>query len=403
MRLSLLLQREPFAGILERTMSAYWSAGQGNPVEVRWGKSDSRRQVWRGNVYLNFFATADTPASAFEVLVREFGHSRAAWRRPIQRGYVHAAVRMPWRRFFSQVCFDVTPAVPEASGQVLVGGNHRLRLIVPRAARSIVLHKQGFDTRGMAREIAARRSAASAVSPRLLQVADDELSFEEAYIEGTPINRLGGVAEQDCRIEALHMLTERVHGPTAQISSVEELGRAAAVVVQDCVRLGENGMTGPLAAELMARVESIVAEAERVAGSAEVPAVLSHGDFQEANVLRVNSGLVIIDWENAIRRSAFYDLVTMYSGLRLSADWVGTWANLCSGWQNLSQPPFRLWAGADWSPAMRRGLALLWALEEAAFRAEDVVMSPQSDAAAAWAGLGGALGRVLKSYEVFGR
>src|SRR6266404_3505895 len=103
MRISLLLQREPFGNILEKTLAAFLYSRTGNCHAVSWygRKTDLKtlrrcgRQPWLGNVYLNAIFAPDVAPSTLAPVCREFSHSETWWKRPAQRAYV-ALSAQPW-------------------------------------------------------------------------------------------------------------------------------------------------------------------------------------------------------------------------------------------------------------------------------------------------------------------
>ena len=59
---------------------------------------------------------------------------------------------------------------------------------------------------------------------------------------------------------------------------------------------------------------------------------MTHGDFQNANILTNDRDLRVIDWETAMLRSQLYDLATLCSDIRLSDDYFVTWRELVRSW-----------------------------------------------------------------------
>ncbi|HAV12391.1 MAG TPA: hypothetical protein DCX06_02680 [Opitutae bacterium] len=362
MRLSLLLQREPFGEILEQTMTGYWGEGSDSRLKIHWGKSEISGQVWRGNIYLNFFCVEGVDPACFEIIKREFSHSRKRSRRWIQAAYVQAAVSPPFRNVLSQVEFTVSEDVPLAREQLLIGGNRRMRMIHPAAGKSMVIHKHGFDRLGFDREVFARMGPAAAVAPQFFGLDAGGSSFSEAYFIGTPANRFPP-EQQTCYCnEAIARLISEVHRPSLRT-----------VVVADYL----DQLTQRLGAFSEKFTNTILPLSKWLnehAGDASLGLVFSHGDFQDANILISGEVLHIIDWENATERSQLYDLATMSSGVRLAAESVQAWCAQVEQWlqQSNTFPELEVpAAGRD----ERLVQAVIWWIEEMVFQLEDAEVS----------------------------
>jgi hypothetical protein len=372
--MSLLLAREPFGAILEKTLGAYWSGRDGESTRVRWGASDPGKQVWQGNVYLNFFCVEGVEHACFDVIVREFGHARSAWRRGLQAAYVRAAITPPFLGWLSQVRFSVSREIPQAREQLVIGGNRRLRIVHPCAGRSIVIHKEGYGRRAFEREVSARQGAAATLAPKFYGLDARGTAFTEEYFVGTPANRLSPMREAAVRAEALRRLIVEVHEPTLRVVGLaERLHEVSAALAKHAPALAES-------------VRALVAEVAPRVGCAPVGLVLSHGDFQDANILVEADTVRVIDWETAAERSQLYDLATLSSGLRLASHRLTAWQAQLSAW--LSVPATRpLLAVAVEGRASWLGVAALWWLEDILLRVEELEMAQHVDSSAVLPGL----------------
>lgn len=346
-----MLQREPFGEILENTLSKYWSIEDRADAHVRWRHAEKGDQVWRGNTYLNFFCVEGVDPLCFEVIEQEFGHSIKLWRRMLQSGYVRMATRPPMRRVLSNVRFGVSREIVDAKEKLVIGGNHRLRIIHPHAGRSIVIHKEGHRRSHFEREVSARTGAAAPVAPSFYGLEANGMAFVEEYLVGTPANRLALSDESEARKEAMHRLLTEVHRPSLR-----------------SVQLGEYALT--LAAKIVGLAPEVGENACRLAewasskaGAAELGLVLSHGDFQAGNIHVLKEGLRIIDWETADERSQLYDIATFYSNIRQTIHKDEAWKRQVNMW---IQDPTAL-KMLEVPPAGTAALlshAAVWCLEE---------------------------------------
>ncbi len=372
MRVSDLLAREPFGKILENTLSPYWSEISGRAVGVVWvggNQRDNRGLEWRGNARLNFFCTGDVEPACFENIVREFGFARVWWRRGLQAAYVRAAVSPPLREWLSQVRFRVSAPIPDADQQLVIGGRNRFRIIHPQAGESVVIAKAGFPRLGFEREVAARVGYATAVAPQFLGMRANGMAFAEEYYVGTPANRLSPRPAMQARADACSRLIESVHRPSLRVVDMADyLQQLAEAVEGFSIAAGEQAQV-------------LAASVARLCGSAPLGLALTHGDFQNGNILVTGNDLRIIDWETATERSQLYDLATLSADIRLAPDRFNAWRREVAQWLEQPTQEPKLLVPIDGRGSLL-GHAVVWWLEESIFRLEEARAGFQTDTAA---------------------
>ncbi|MBK1646837.1 hypothetical protein CKO25_19805 [Thiocapsa imhoffii] len=305
-------------------------------------------------------------SACFENIVREFSHARAWWRRGVQAAYVRAAIQPPIRKWLAQVHFRVSRDIPDANQQLLIGGRNRFRIIRPSAGESVVIAKDGFPRQGFRREVAAREGYAKAVAPKFLGIRAHGMAFAEAYFVGTPANRLPSPLASQARHDACQKLVEAVHRPTLRNLLISEYGAQLAVTLSE------------LSSAAGAQAQLLVDWAERVCGSAPIGLALTHGDFQNGNILVTEHDLRIIDWETATERSQLYDLVTLSADIRLAADGFETWRQTVTHWLECPEQVPQLLVPIDGRGSLL-GHAVVWWLEEAIFQLEEARTGFQAD------------------------
>lgn len=323
MRISLLLQREPFGAILERTLAQFWTEELEQEVTVHWEGDGlattclptATLQTWLVNSYLNAIFVMDANRAIFDPIRREFSRSPAWWRRPAQQAYVTAALSPFGARWLAQARMQVNPAIPQAQQTLIVAGNHKIRLLDWASRRSYGILKSGFRPLFMQRELAARQQAAELglSVPRLDAVAEDGAWFAEELVSGTPINRLPR-QEQARRaaaeaIRQLHMLHE------ATLDSIE-LDRYLGALRQGAMGLAAANhlLTEQDRSVIETAVDALARQVQDHASDERLVTALAHGDFQPGNILLAGEQVWLIDWEYAGRRQAGYDLLVY--GLR---------------------------------------------------------------------------------------
>ena len=380
MRISLLLEREPFGPIVEQTLARFWREQYGRDYRVRWHEGcpgvkalkampKDEEQLWLCNIYLNAFFTPEVNRELFDPIRREFARSVVRWRRPLQRAYVAMAMWPMGAPWMAQANLSVTPSVPDVENKILVAGNHKLRVLDLKARAAYAISKGEFGKGFLRREVSARRQAAwlGLPVPELKLVAEDDSWFSESYVSGTPLNRLAdresaGLAASRAALSLFRLLEET--------ASEEHVADYSALLCEKIESLVESSrlLSERDRRSINLSVKSLASEVDALqfAAGSRIVTALAHGDFQPANILSNDEGVWLIDWEYAARRQAGYDALVFALGSRspsgLAERLEGFVAHGLPEMFSISRLP---WPGADWSDSKSRRLrAALFLLEE---------------------------------------
>ena len=372
MRISLMLEREPFAKVLARTLEKYWQAQFGTRFSVRFAprskeSSHPDLQRWVCNNLLNAIFLPEVDSEALDPIRKEFSRSQSIWKRPLQRMYVLLATGAA-SSGLRHATLEVHPEVPDGSGIVIVPGNRKIRILEHTKQQSTCIVKDGFDPSAFLVEIEARQHATSLgiPVPELLKFDRAEGWYREAYLSGQPLNRLS--SEQDAaemRSVAFSHIRRLVE---ATMESVAVEDYTSQLVEQIETMLDSAGQINPHNRQFLQ--QGVQHLRKTILQATNCPREMSisqtHGDFQPANVLVADSGCWIIDWENAGKRQAAYDLFVMSTNSRMSvrlADRLATVVGSEAAVANGSD-----WPGLDWNTAaVRTRHADLFFLEEVAW------------------------------------
>ena len=326
MRISLLLEREPFGSILEKTLTTFWSQQLRRETSVQWhpgsapkNTASKNNQVWLANIYLNAIFTPSTTQEIFDPVKKEFSRNLSWWKRPFQRAYVTLASSKTAARLLSQAWLSVTPPVPNAKNLLIVAGNHKIRILDRYAGVAYSILKAGFPPHFITREIETRKLAEKLglPVPRLEEVAEDNIWFRERYIIGAPINRLkdSNQARQalDEASQAIKTLTERTKKEESLRAYVTHLRAEIEKQIKENHLLGEAQKQA-----LLNDTGALVAQVETLAESVDdkIQTAITHGDFQPGNILYDDGKTWLIDWEYASRRQTNYDMFVYHMRAR---------------------------------------------------------------------------------------
>jgi tRNA A-37 threonylcarbamoyl transferase component Bud32 len=383
MRISLLLQREPFGTILEQTLAGFLETWSGRAHQVHWyeGRPSVGRmrrqgqQPWLCNIYLNAIFVPGAENRTFDPIRREFGRSLAWWRRPVQRAYVAVGTSRRGARWLAQAGVGISPPLPEAERVLIVAGNHKMRLLDRAGGLSYGILKSGFPPRFMQREIAARQQAAELglPVPPLRAVAEDGTWFSERYVSGTPANRL---ADSQTAREAMRKTAEALATLLEQTLEREPLDAYVARLQGQIERLMRENhlLSKPQKQTLAKQVKTLTTRILRLspAVGGSIATALTHGDFQPANILVNGEKMWLIDWEYAARRQAGYDALVYVSNSRSPAGLTARLGQMVDEGDGADSLPLARWPGLGWEDVSRRRVhGLLFLLEELALHLEE--------------------------------
>ncbi len=384
MRISLLLEREPFGDIVAQTLADFWTVAHDRPYQVQWQatrrqatrRQAPRRQTWFVNPWLNAIFTPQLQTTAFDPIRREFGRSLTWWRRPIQKTYVACATQGPAACWLSPYRLQVQPAVPRANSTLIIPGNRKLRILDHQAKTCHSIVKSGFDG-GIQTEIESRQLAErlGLPVPKLIAQDVDKQWYSEQYVSATPLNRLTDrqLVVKSCRqaIAAMLRLMEATSESACAADYVTELAADIHRLLATIEYLKHD-----LRVSIAQSADQLVEQASN--WRHELTTTLAHGDFQPANVLVNNEGVWIIDWEQLSRRQLGYDLLVFALSSRQPEGLAGRLASYvyrdCLDdrlLSNSSWPVICTWTRAE---KLRR--AALFLLEELWWRVHENAQPP---------------------------
>ncbi|MDF1795438.1 MAG: phosphotransferase [Coxiellaceae bacterium] len=327
MKTSLLLQREPFAKIFCNTLQKYWLSTTGKGYEVCWFenklkfrkiKNDSW-QIWYGNTHLNFFATKQMPAEGLSTLQKEYGRSVSSWRSIPQEAYVKSAMSKKYRNIFAQVAIGVKPYVETATRSFVLAGNRRIRIVYPFEKSNTVILKDGYPDKYLRQEVGVRENLNLDFVPKLEQFNLEGGWYQEAYFDGIPLNRLP-IDKRLCIEAALNnRLLSQLVLPTLENEVAYVYFDRLFSDIQSMLSMASNYKDDvKKIANFLARVNLHVNKL--FSPHSEIPISMTHGDFQQGNILVNNNKFKVIDWESVSRRHVAYDMLVYNLGSRR-----GTW------------------------------------------------------------------------------
>lgn len=306
MRISLLEKREDFYNITKETLSDF---------EVFSKNKDAKEQKFYVNRYLNFIATAELDSDMFNILVKEYSTSLAVWKSPLQKLYVRVAIHSWFRSFFAHKQIKL----PARYGQFLIlGGNHRLRLLGSGLKSSYIVLKNGESSYFVSNEIKLKSEINPSYAPKIIDSGKGWI--QETYFEGTPINRIAHEEEREQIIKKVirqhfkELLESTLYIQSESRFCEEKLNELNEVLYTENIRVN------PAIIEIIRKTTELIFW--RLSGNGNIPLSWTHGDFQMANILVSDVEFKIIDWEASAKRFPFYDPFVLLGDMRVHGDLI---------------------------------------------------------------------------------
>ena len=373
MRISLLLEREPFGQILAATLAWFWSERYGAPYRVEWVPRTVATipgaQTWYCNPHLNAIFTQDATNVVFGPARGEFGRATSVLRRPAQALYVRAATSRAFARRLAWPALQVTPTVPDADSILILGGNNRIRLIDFLSGESHVVAKSGLGTEFIDREIEVR-TGFETLAPKLHEIDPAHRWFSEECIVGTPQNRLDSARTAHDAMETASLALHELHQATIRQEPATEYVSALTEEVRAQVQ-AHPWLTDEMRNGIETDTSIMGGLVQRFAASAPAfETAQTHGDFQPANILVAGSDVWQIDWEYTARRHVAYDPLVYHLEARSPQGLARRVRALASG--AMVDSLRSVWPWYPWEARELRALSLaVFLLEELVFRLKE--------------------------------
>ncbi len=305
MRLSLLEKRESVLDVMLSTLNDFYK-GKISFSEYL-PKTKEPYLIFYGNKYLNYFGSKLCDSTNFDVVKKEYSNANSFWKKPIQKVLVNLATKpMFYSRLFHYKFYAHGPDLDTISKLLIMGGNTRMRIINALKNETQVILKTGYPDSFIQNEIFYRSTQIKDdFSPKFLRSTQN--SFTESLTPGIPINRLDDLKYKSCKNEAFDILKTNYQ----TVNLKKDPAYINTVVDKISKLLSQHALNDEL---------DLLNKATQDLKRLSIPVSVSHGDYQDANILLTQQGIKVIDWETVGTRSVFYDEICFLANARVSID-----------------------------------------------------------------------------------
>jgi thiamine kinase-like enzyme len=352
MKISTLLEREPFAKIFEKTLSSFFTSKIGNPHTVEWlgsgsvSESSKPYQNWYCNPLINSIFVKGVDKSVFDSINGEYADNpMKPWRSKLQRLYLRLSQSALCSIFLSRYMLRISPPVESGTSKLIIGGNTKLRLIDVAEHKVFVLLKDGFDHKYMLRDLYVRSEFSYMPVPKVIDYGANVTWYSEEYISGKPPNRLTEVIGEKILLQAIEKI-QLMLSNTQRSTTLGEYADTLYVKIQESLTLVPH-IKSDVAQNITKIASTLVASLEGY-GDQEFTLAYCHGDFHQGNILSNEDDYWILDWENSGEKQIAYDFLILLLESRVESGFSSRFLDLvhndldvfrtkiADGWPNLN-------------------------------------------------------------------
>jgi hypothetical protein len=315
MKISLLLDREPFDKIFEETLASFLYDITNCPHYVNWcpkshnKQSQKPAQIWYCNPLINSIFVKGVNPAVFDSINGEYSHNPLRpWRSLIQKLYLRLSQYNKTALLMAKYIIEVSPPIEDAKNKMIIGGNTKIRMIDIPGNKVYVILKNGFDKKYLAREVFIRENYQFLPVPKIILKGNDDLWYAEEYISGISPDRMryeDGLQSLISSIESMRRVIE----DTKKIVTLNDYVQSIVIKINTTIEafMSDNNYS----IKQVQDVASALIHYLNQYSNCFVITSFCHGDFQAGNIICDGKKSWIIDWEHSGRKQFVHDLYVM--------------------------------------------------------------------------------------------
>ena len=369
MKISVLLDREPFDKIFEETFATFLSDFFNYPHAVSWKKKklipvfSQTTQQWLCNPLVNSIFVNGANQNIFNSINGEYANNPLKpWRSKFQRFYLFLSQNKITAPILSKYTIDISPPIKGSENKLIIGGNTKIRLIDVVEERVYVILKKGFDRKYIDKEVYARENFKYLDIPKIYNTGTNAIWYSEEYISGFSPNRLDsntGIKVLDKVVTGIHkMLNDsRVSQSLSEYLFELEERIFDGLKYINYIEVGDKE-------NIIEFIKKLSNELKEYSDST-LSTAYCHGDFHQGNILSDGERNWILDWENSGKKQIGYDLIILLLESRISNGFFLRFSKLLNNqFDSFQRELINNWPELNWKNKESKKISLLLFLIE---------------------------------------
>ncbi len=375
MKISLLMSREPFDNIFEKTLTSFLNDFTNDSHRVKWYpkkyKNTAAVQKWYCNPLINSIFVKGANPIVFDSISGEYSNNPLKpWRSSIQKLYLMLSQNKISAPLLAKYIIEVSPPIKDAKNKLIIGGNTKIRMIDTANRKVYVILKNGFDKKYLEREVYVRNNFTYLPIPKIHLYDNNGSWYCEDYIAGVSSDRMGGKKGNDALLEAIQHVHELLNTTRKSKPLSEYVG-----YLQRRINKGVNRIShidASVKNDLTDLASSLATNLNKYSDHVLTTAYC-HGDFQEGNIIYDGEKTWILDWEYSGRKQIRYDQFVLLLQSRVPNGFYNRFFKLLNNDIETEQSRFfNQWPEIQWYDNKLREMYLyLFLLEELDFHVEE--------------------------------
>ena len=377
MKISLLMNREPFDKIFEKTLTSFLNDFTNDSHRVKWyPKSHNKQntesvQIWYCNPLINSIFVKDANPNIFDSISGEYStNPLKPWRSLIQKLYLNLSVNKIIAPLMAKYFIEVSPPIKDAKNKLIIGGNTKIRIIDVINKRVFVILKIGFDKKYLEREIYVREKFKNLPIPKINLYGKNGLWYCEDYVSGKSPDRMEVNKGHNVLFEAV----QQVHKILNETKSEESLSEYVKILYKKIMDNIDHILTidKKTTKKIKDLTSKLVSYLDKYTDQ-NITTAYTHGDFQEGNIIYNGENTWLLDWEYSSRRQIGYDLFVLLLKSRVSKGFTKRFIRFINNELAANQMELiNSWPEIEWRKKSDiKKYLLLFLLEEIDFHLEE--------------------------------
>ena len=274
--------------------------------------SNKRNQILISQSSINYISPPFVGKNTYKVLINEYSKSNVFWKRPFQFMFVHLATTQIIRFLFTDKI--IVAPYRMKNNILIIGGNHRIRFIDFQSIKSLVVLKDKENDIFIKNEIKYRSKVLLPYSPKLYEWGQAWIA--EELIDGVPINR----GLDNSKIEQYKKCVYTTHytkliAPSLKLillnNYINKKIDEFILHFNQIPSIIKNKVYSYIDINTIYGLKNLFKKNRNT-----FPVSITHGDFQNSNILISDKKPIVIDWENMSMRFCLYDEFVLFSDIR---------------------------------------------------------------------------------------